>query len=80
MAGESDNQINGTTGPSITEIMEGTTAHGIAPGAMATARAKSRRPVATAPLDARLGQVFNTRDALGDIRDILTWTSHRWLS
>src|ERR1700676_4817966 len=68
MAGESDNQINGAVGPSITEVMEGTTAHGIATGAVATARAKSRRPVATAPLDARLGQIFDTSDALGDTR------------
>ncbi len=80
MAGESDNQINGTTGPSITEIMEGTTAHGIAARRDGDSAGKVARPVATAPLDARLGQVFNTRDALGDIRDILTWTSHRWLS
>jgi hypothetical protein len=47
---------------------------------VATARAKSRRPVATVPLDTRLGQVFDTGDALGDIRDILTWTIHRLLS
>ena len=76
MAGESDNQVNGVVGPSITEVMEGTGAHGIATGAVATARAGSRRPVAAAPLDARLGQVFDTGDPLGNIGDILTWTSH----
>jgi hypothetical protein len=76
MAGESDNQINGAVGPSITEVMEDPGAQGIATGAVPTARAGSRRPVATAPLDARLGQVFDTSDALGDIRDILTRTSH----
>jgi hypothetical protein len=80
MAGESDHQINGAVGPSITEIMEGTAAHGVATGAVATARAKSRRPVAMTPLQARLGQVFNTSDPLGDIRNILTRTSHRRLS
>jgi len=80
MAGESDNQVNGVVGPSITEVMEGTSADGIAAGTVATARAGSSRPVATAPLDARLGQVFDTRDALGDIRDIFPWTSHRLLS
>ena len=80
MAGESDNQVNGVVGPGITEVMEGTGADGIATGAMATARAGSRRPVATAPLNARLGQVFDARDALGDIRDIFPWTSHRLLS
>jgi hypothetical protein len=78
MAGENDNQINGAVGPSITKVMAGTRAHGIAAGAVATARAGSRRPVATAPLDARFGQVFDTSDALGDIRDIFPWTGH-WL-
>jgi hypothetical protein len=80
MAGESDNQVNGAFGPSITKVMEGTGAHGIAAGAAATARAGSRRPVATAPLDARFGQVFDTRDALGNIGHIFPWTNHRLLS
>jgi hypothetical protein len=80
MAGENDNQINGAVGPSITKVMEGTGAYGIATGAVPTARAGSPRPVATAPLDARLGQVFDTSDALGDIRYIFSWTSHRLLS
>jgi hypothetical protein len=80
MAGESDDQVNGAVRAGIAEVMEGTSAHGIATGAVTTAPAGSRRPVATAPFDARLGQVFDTRDALGDIRDILPWTSHRLLS
>jgi hypothetical protein len=80
MAGDSDNQVDGAVGPSITEVMEGTGAHGRATGAVATARAGSRRPVAAAPLDARLGQVFDTSNALGDIRDIFPWASHRLLS
>jgi len=42
MAGESDHHIHGTAGPSITEIVEGAGAHGITPGAGATARAASR--------------------------------------
>jgi hypothetical protein len=79
MAGESDHQVNGVVGASITEIMEGAGADGIAAGAVATARAGSRRPVATPPLDARLGEVFDTGDAFGDIRDIFPWTSHRLL-
>src|SRR5437868_8266191 len=80
MARESDNQINGSVGPSIPEVMEGTRAHGKAAGAVTTARAGSRRPVATAPLDARPGQVFDTGDPLGNIGDILSRTSHRRLS
>jgi len=80
MARESDNQINGTVGPGIPKVMEGTRTHGKAAGAVATARAGSCRPVATAPFDARLGQVFDTGDALSDIRDILTWITHRRLS
>jgi hypothetical protein len=70
MAGESDNQVNGKVGPSIAEVMEGTGADAVAARAVVTAQAGSRRPVATAPLDARLGEIFDTRDALGDIRDI----------
>jgi hypothetical protein len=77
MAGEGDDEINGTIGPSIPEVMEGPGAHGIAAGAVLTARAASRRPVATEPLDARLGQVCDARDALGDIGDIFPWTFHR---
>jgi hypothetical protein len=77
MAGERDNQVNRVVGPSITEVMKGTGADGIATGAVATARAGSRRPVATASLDAGLGEVFDTCDALGDIRDIFPWSSHR---
>src|SRR5437867_2449042 len=76
MARERDNQVNGAVGPSITEVMEGTGGHSIAAGAVATARAGARRPVATASLEARLGQVFDTSDALADIRDIFSWTSH----
>jgi hypothetical protein len=80
MAGESDNQINGAVGPSITEVMEGTGSDSIAAGAVATARAGSRRPVATTPLQTRLGEVFDTSDALGDIGYILTWITHSLLS
>jgi hypothetical protein len=80
MAREGDDQVNGAAGPGITEVVEGTRAHGIAAGAAATARAASRRPVAAAPLDPRLGQVFDTCDALGDVGDILTRTSHRQFS
>jgi hypothetical protein len=80
MTRESDNQVNRTIGTRITEVVEGTRAHGIATSTMATARAASRRQAATAPLDPRFGQVFDTRDALTDVRDILTWTSHRLLS
>jgi hypothetical protein len=80
MTRESDHQVNGTAGSGIAEVMEGPRAHGKAAGAVATARAGPCRPVATAPFDARLGQVFDTGDALGDIRDILTWATHRRLS
>src|ERR1700693_2601402 len=76
MARESDHHVNRPIDPSITEVVEGTRAHGKAAGAVVTARARSCQPVATAPFDARLGQVFDTGDALGDIRDILTWTTH----
>jgi alkaline phosphatase len=76
MTREGDHQLNRPIDPSITEVVEGTRAHGKAAGAVATARARSCRPVATASFEARRGQVFDTADALGDIRDILTWTIH----
>jgi hypothetical protein len=77
MAGERDHQIDGAFGPGIAEVAEGAGADGVATGAVATARAGSRRPVAAVPLAAWLGQVCDTRDALGAIRDILSRTSHR---
>jgi hypothetical protein len=80
MAGEGEDQIDGAVGPSIAEVVEDAGAHGVATGAVATARAGARWPVAAAPLDARLGQVFDTGDALGDIRDILPWPNHRLFS
>src|ERR1700727_295377 len=76
MAGESDNQVNGMAGPSITEVMEGTGSDRIVAGAVATPGAGSRRPVATTPVEARPREGFDTGDALSDIRDILTWTNH----
>jgi hypothetical protein len=72
MAREGDDQVNGAVCPGITEVVEGARAHGIAAGLVAAARAAPRWPVAAAPLDPRLGQVFDTRDALGDVGDILT--------
>jgi hypothetical protein len=80
MARESDNQVNGVVGPSITEVMEGAASDSIAAGAVATARAGSRRPVATTPLKTWFGEVFDTGDALSNIWDIFAWTSHRLLS
>jgi hypothetical protein len=80
MAGERDDQIDGTTRAGVAEVVQGAAAHGVATGAVTTAWAGSRRPVAAAPFDAWLGQVFDTGDALADIRDILTGTSHRLLS
>jgi hypothetical protein len=76
MAGEGNNQIDGLVGPGVTEVIEGARAHSIATCTVVTPRAGPGRPVAAAPPDARLGQVLDTSDALGDIRDILTWTSH----
>lgn len=77
MTGESDNEVNGAVSAGVAEIMQGARVHDIATGAVTTARAGTRRPVATALLDARLGQVFDMRDALSDIWDIFPWTSHR---
>jgi hypothetical protein len=55
MAGEGDHQIDGAFGPRIAEVVEGATAHGVTTGAVTTAWAGSRRPIAAASLDAGLG-------------------------
>jgi hypothetical protein len=76
MARERDDQINGSVSPSISKVVEGASAHGIPAGAVATARARACRPIAATPRNARLGQILNTRYALGYIRDVFPWTSH----
>jgi hypothetical protein len=76
MAGERHNQLDGAVGTGITEVMKHARAHGIAASTMPTARAGAGRPVAAALFDARLGQIGDTSDALGGIRDVLTWTNH----
>jgi len=75
MAGESDKQLDRAVGMGSTQVMEDARADGIAAGRMVTTRAGSGRPVAAASFDTRLGQVFDTSDTLGDIRDIITWTN-----
>jgi hypothetical protein len=77
MPREGNDQIDGAIGPSIPEVVEGPGAHGVAAGTLATARARSPRAVAAAPLQAWLGQVFDPADAFGDIRNIVPWSSHR---
>jgi hypothetical protein len=73
MAGEGDHHLDGT---GIAEVVESSRGHRVAPGTMVTARPASGWPVAAAPFDTRLGKVFDARDALADIRDILAWTNH----
>src|SRR6185369_5228153 len=80
MAREGDDQIDRATGPGIPEVMEGAASHRVAAGAPATARARSCRPVATAPLDACLGEVCGPCGVLGDIGNVLPWTVHGLLS
>ena len=80
MAGEGDKQIDGAIGPCITEVVKGTVTNGVATGPVVAARAGTLRPVAAVSLNARLGEVFDTSDALGDIRHILTRTIHRRIS
>ena len=77
MAGERDHHLDGA---GIAEIMEGSRAHRLATGTVATARAASGRPIVAAPFEARLGQVFDTSDALADIRNIFPWTNHHLFS
>jgi hypothetical protein len=80
MPRESDTQIDRMVGTSIAKVVQGTGAQAVAPGAMAAAVAGTRPKVATVPFDARLGQVFDTRDAFGSVRNIFPWTGHRLVS
>jgi hypothetical protein len=80
MAGESDNEVDGTVSQGFAEVMQSAGAHDRATGTMGTARAGSCRPAAAVPLETRPGQVFDTSDVLGDLRNRLPWTSHRLLS
>jgi hypothetical protein len=77
MAREGDQQIDGAIGPCITEVGKGTVTDGVATGPVVAVRAGTRRPVAAVSLNARFGEVFDMSDALGDIRHILTRTTHR---
>ncbi len=76
MPREGDQQIDRAVGTSVPEVVQSAAADGIASSTLSAPRAGARRPVAAAPFDAWLGQIFHTGDALGDIRNILAWTSH----
>jgi len=73
---EGDEQIHGAISARITKVMQEACPHGIAAGAVATARARLGREVAAALLTARLGEIFYAGDPFGDIGNILSWPVH----
>jgi hypothetical protein len=76
MAGERDQQIDGTVGPGIAEVAQGTGRNGIAAGAGGAVRAAAGREV-TAPADeARRREVLDAGNAFGAIGDILAGSKH----
>jgi hypothetical protein len=76
MPRETNNHIDGLLGPSVAEVMQGPSGHGVTTGATAAARAAPRRVVAAAPLDPWVREIFNAGDPLRGIRHILAWPVH----
>jgi hypothetical protein len=71
-----DSNIDGPLGPSVAEVMQRPSDHGVTTGAAAAARAGPRRVVAAAPFDPWFREIFNAGDPLRDIRHILARPVH----
>jgi len=76
MPGEGNEEVAGSLGASIGEVVEAACVQCVSASPPATAWAATRGVVAGAPCEPRLGQVFDTSDTFGDVRDILAWPSH----
>jgi hypothetical protein len=76
MSGKGDDQINGAVGTRVTEVVQCSGGHGVAAGPAEASRTPPSRILATAALEARLGEGFDAGDPLSDIGNILTWSKH----
>jgi len=80
MAGEGNQQIDGLLDPSVAEVMEGPSGHGVTTGTTAAARTGPSKVVAAAAFDPWFREIFNVGDPLGNICGILAWPVHRLFS
>src|SRR5436309_260525 len=76
MFGVGDNQIDRTPGVGVAQVVQGARGHSIAAGAVAAEPATASQVVAASVFDTRLGKILDPGNALGDVGDVLAWTSH----
>jgi hypothetical protein len=76
MLGVDQDEIAGSAGEGIAQVVEGAPSRTIAVGAMATAGTGSA-PIISAPeADLGLGQILDTADALGGIGSVFAGSRH----
>src|SRR5262245_64000478 len=76
MLGVSDNQIDRASRVGVAQVMQGARGDGVAARPAAAQPATASRVVTAPMFDARLGKILDPGNALGDVRDVLAWTSH----
>jgi len=76
MLGVADNQIDRATRVEVAQVVQGTRGDGVAARPAAAEPATASRVVTAPAFDARLGKIFDSGNALGDVGDVLAWTSH----
>jgi hypothetical protein len=76
MLGVPDDDVEGTPRARVAQVMQGAGGDSVTPRPAPAVSAPARRVVAASPLNPRLGKVLDAGDALGNVRDILTWPRH----
>jgi hypothetical protein len=71
-----DNQVSGPIGRQIAQVVQCASERSIAIGQMPAMRTFPSSVIPRTSHVFGLGQVFNTSDALGDVGQILSWSSH----
>src|SRR5262249_47494971 len=76
MLGEGNHQVDGATGAWVAQVVQGAGIDGVASGPETTTRAATGGVVAAAVFAARLGQILDGGNALGDVGGIFAWSEH----
>ena len=76
MLGLGDNQIDRAARAEVAQVEQAARAGSVATRAATAEPATASRLVAASTFDARLGEVLNAGNTLGDVGDVLAWTSH----
>jgi len=76
MLGVGDNQIHRAAGVGVAQVVQGARGYSVAAGAAAAEPTTASRVVAASLLDTGLGKILDPGNALGDVGDVLAWTSH----